>query len=224
VEALARWQHPHYGEIGAEALFSIAERSDFMLPLSDHIHARALAEAASWPAEMQHLGLAVNVTAADIAEPDFLSTFLRMVDSAGLARERVTVELTESGLVENISGAALLLTQLREAGLKVAVDDFGTGYSSLAYLKALPLDHLKIDRSIARDIGGTVRDRVIVRAIIDMGRSLGLGVIAEGVETEQQLAMLARAGCTCYQGFLRSPAVSSAVLAELVAAQMAEIA
>jgi diguanylate cyclase (GGDEF)-like protein len=221
VEALARWQHPHYGEIGADALFSIAERSDFMLPLSDHIHARALAEAAAWPAELRDLGLAVNVTAADIAEPDFLNNFLHLVDSSGLARERVTVELTESGLVENLAGAALLLTQLRDAGLKVAVDDFGTGYSSLAYLKALPLDYLKIDRSIARDIEGTARDRVIVRAIIDMGRSLGLGVIAEGVETEQQLALLARAGCTCYQGFLRSPAVTSAALTDLVAAQMA---
>lgn len=218
-EALARWQHPTYGEIGAEALFSIAERADFMLPLSDHIHARALAEAAAWPAELSHLTLSVNVTAADIAEPDFLTNLLRTVDSAGLARERLTVELTESGLVENLGAAALLLGQLREAGLKVAVDDFGTGYSSLAYLKALPLDYLKVDRTIARDIGGTARDRVIVRAIIDMGRSLGLGVIAEGVETEQQLALLARAGCTCYQGFLRSPAVSSAVLAQLVNAQ-----
>ena len=218
VEALARWQHPHYGEIGAGALFAIAERSDFMLPLSDHIHARALAEAAAWPDDLRDLRLAVNVTAADISEPDFLFNFLRTVDASGFARDRLTVELTESGLVEHLAGAALLMDQLREAGLKVAVDDFGTGYSSLAYLKALPLDYLKIDRSIARDIEGTARDRVIVRAIIDMGRSLGLGVIAEGVETEQQLALLARAGCTCYQGFLRSPAITSEKLADLVRA------
>ncbi|MBT2185676.1 bifunctional diguanylate cyclase/phosphodiesterase [Sphingobium sp. H33] len=217
VEALARWQHPHYGEIGAGALFSIAERSDFMLPLSDHIHARALAEAAAWPEALRHLRLAVNVTAADIAEPDFLASFLRLVDESGFARERLTVELTESGLVEDLDSASLLLTQLREAGLAVAVDDFGTGYSSLAYLKALPLDYLKIDSSIARDITGTGRDRIIVRAIIDMARSLDLGVIAEGVETEQQLALLARAGATCYQGFLRSPPVTSEVLAGLVA-------
>ncbi len=218
VEALARWQHPHYGEIGAGALFSIAERSDFMLPLSDHIHARALAEAAGWPAALGHLRLAVNVTAADIAEPDFLASFLRLVDESGFARERLTVELTESGLVEDLDVASLLLTQLREAGLAVAVDDFGTGYSSLAYLKALPLDYLKIDSSIAKDITGTSRDRIIVRAIIDMARSLDLQVIAEGVETEQQLALLARAGATSYQGFLRSPPVTSAVLAGLVVA------
>lgn len=216
VEALARWQHPHYGEIGAGALFAIAERSDFMLPLSDHIHARALAEAAAWPEALRHLRLAINVTAADIAEPDFLASFLRLVDESGFARKRLTVELTESGLVEDLSSASLLLTQLREAGLAVAVDDFGTGYSSLAYLKALPLDYLKIDSSIARDITGTGRDRIIVRAIIDMARSLDLGVIAEGVETEQQLALLARAGATCYQGFLRSPPVTSEALAALV--------
>jgi len=215
-EALARWQHPQVGEIGGGALFAIAERSNFLLPLSDHIHARALAEAAAWPAALGGLRLAVNVTAADIAEPDFLARFLNRVDGAGLARERVTVELTESGLVEDLKSASLLLSQLRDAGLAVAIDDFGTGYSSLAYLKALPLDYLKIDSSIAQDIAGSGRDRIIVRAIIDMARELGLGVIAEGVETEQQLALLARAGATCYQGFLRSPAVTSAVLAELV--------
>jgi len=218
VEALSRWQHPHFGEIGGGALFSIAERSDFLLPLSDHIHARALTEAAAWPAALSQLRLSINVTAADIAEPDFLTRFLQRVDASGLARERLTVELTESGLVEDLASASLLLSQLRDAGLAVAIDDFGTGYSSLAYLKALPLDYLKIDSSIAQDIAGSGRDRIIVRAIIDMARSLGLGVIAEGVETEQQLALLARAGATCYQGFLRSPPVTSEVLIALVAA------
>jgi len=216
VEALARWQHHDYGEIGAGALFAIAERSDFLLPLSDHIHARALTEAAAWPESLKHLRLAVNVTAGDISEPDFLRNFLRLIDETGFERSRLTVELTESGLVENLDGAGLLLAQLRDAGLAVAVDDFGTGYSSLAYLKALPLDYLKIDSSLARDITSTARDSIIVRAIIDMARSLDLGVIAEGVETEQQLALLARAGCTCYQGFLRSPPVTSDVLRRLV--------
>ncbi|HZV17234.1 MAG TPA: bifunctional diguanylate cyclase/phosphodiesterase [Sphingobium sp.] len=221
VEALARWQHPHYGEIGAGALFAIAERSDFMLPLSSHIHARALAEAGTWPQPLRKLRLAVNVTAADIAEPDFLANFLRLVDESGLVRSQMTVELTESGLVQNLDSAARLLNQVREAGLAVAIDDFGTGYSSLAYLKALPLDYLKIDSSIARDITGSGRDRIIVRAIVDMARSLDLGVIAEGVETEQQLALLARAGCTSYQGFLRSPPITSAALEKHLAAEPA---
>jgi len=219
VEALARWQHPQVGEIGGGLLFALAERSDFILPLSDHILARAMAEAALWPDSLHHLRLSINITAADISEPDFLQSFLRMIEESGFARDRLTVELTESGLVENLSAAALLLGQLREAGLAVAIDDFGTGYSSLAYLKSLPLDYLKIDSGIVRDITGTGRDRVIVRAIIDMARSLDLGVIAEGVETEQQLSLLARAGCTCYQGFLRSHPVPSGVLALLVEAQ-----
>ncbi len=218
VEALARWQHPQYGEIGAGVLFALAERAGFILPLSDHIHARALDEAAHWPAALSHLRVAINITAADIAEPDFVPGLLRMIDETGLLRQRITVELTESGLVEDLDAAATLLGQLREEGLAVAIDDFGTGYSSLAYLKSLPLDYLKIDSGIVRDITSSGRDRVIVRAIIDMARSLDLGVIAEGVETEIQLAALARAGATCYQGFLRSPPVTSELLVGLVTA------
>jgi EAL domain-containing protein (putative c-di-GMP-specific phosphodiesterase class I)/GGDEF domain-containing protein len=216
VEALARWQHPVHGEIGAGALFAIAERSEFLVPLSDHIHARALSEAASWPESLGALKVAINVTAADIAQPEFVETFLEQVSLAGIERNRVTLEITESGLIENLNGAAVLLTRLRSAGLAVAIDDFGTGYSSLAYLKSLPLDYLKIDSSIAQDIVGSHRDRIIVRAIIDMARSLGLNVVAEGVETEQQLALLARAGCDVYQGFLRSRPLESKALIALV--------
>ena len=216
VEALARWQHPVHGEIGAGTLFAIAERSDFVLPLSDHIHARALAEAAGWPEALADLRLAINVTAADIAQPDFLESLLAMLDEAGIARHRLTLEITEGGLIENMGAAAALLTRLRGAGFMVAIDDFGTGYSSLAYLKSLPLDYLKIDSTIAQDIVGSPRDRIIVRAIIDMARSLDLGVIAEGVETEQQLALLARAGCDSYQGFLRAPPMDSGALVALV--------
>lgn len=221
VEALARWQHPVHGEIGAGTLFAIAERSDFLLPLSDHIHARALAEAARWPDALADLRIAINVTAADIAQPDFLESLLAIVDDTGIARHRLTLEITESGLIENLGAAAELLTRLRGAGFMVAIDDFGTGYSSLAYLKSLPLDYLKIDSTIARDIVGSQRDRIIVRAIIDMARSLGLGVVAEGVETEQQLALLARAGCDSYQGFLRAPPLETAALVGLVEAARA---
>ncbi|MCE7798211.1 GGDEF domain-containing phosphodiesterase [Sphingobium sufflavum] len=216
VEALARWRHPVHGEIGAGALFAIAERSDFLVPLSDHIHARALEAAASWPDSLAHLRVAINVTAADIAQPEFVDHFLDQVSHAGIDRERVTLEITESGLIENLGAAAMLLTRLRSAGFLVAIDDFGTGYSSLAYLKSLPLDYLKIDSTIAQDIVGSHRDRIIVRAIIDMARSLDLHVIAEGVETEQQLALLARAGCDVYQGFLRSRPLESAALIALV--------
>lgn len=216
VEALARWIHPDHGPLGAGVLFATAERSDFLLPLSAHIHAEALQLAAAWPASLEGLRLSINVTAADISQPEFLESFLALVDHSGFPRERLTVEITESGLVDDIDAVALLLSRMRSEGLRVAIDDFGTGYSSLAYLKSLPLDYLKIDSGLAQDIAGSARDRIIVRGVIQMAKSLGLAVIAEGVETEQQLSLLAREGCDIYQGFLRSPAVSSDELRQLI--------
>lgn len=216
VEALARWNHPHYGPLGAGILFATAERSDYMLPLSAHIQAEALRQAAAWPRALSHLRLSINVTAADIAQPDFMSDLLGIVDESGFPRSRLTVEITESGLIENVAAAAELLTALRGEGLAVAIDDFGTGYSSLAYLKNLPLDYLKIDSGLAQDIAGTARDRIIVRGVINMAKSLGLKVIAEGVETQQQHDLLAREGCDYYQGFLRSAGVPSADLVSLI--------
>jgi EAL domain-containing protein (putative c-di-GMP-specific phosphodiesterase class I) len=117
------------------------------------------------------------------------------------------VEITESGLIDNLEHAADVFATLRAGGVRVAIDDFGTGYSSLAWLKALPLDYLKIDKGLAQDITGTTRDRVVVRSVIDMARSLGLAVVAEGVETEKQLALLAAEGCNYWQGFLFAEAM-----------------
>jgi diguanylate cyclase (GGDEF)-like protein len=216
VEALARWNHPQYGELGAATLFGVAEGSDYLAQLSDHVQRRAIAEAAAWPASLAHLRLSVNITAADIVRPGFAAQFLALVEGSGFAAERLTVEVTESGLIEDLSAAAGLLAELRGGGLRVAIDDFGTGYSSLAYLKALPLDYLKIDKRLCQDIAGSPRDRIVVRGVIDMARSLGLDVIAEGVETEAQLSLLAEEGCTLYQGFLCAPPLSSAELAALV--------
>ena len=218
VEALARWNHPHYGPLGAGILFATAERSDYMLPLSAHIQAEALRQAAAWPRALSGLRLSINLTAADIAQPGFLGSLLGLVDASGFPRGRLTVEITESGLIEDVAAAGALLTALRAEGLAVAIDDFGTGYSSLAYLKSLPLDYLKIDSGLAQDIAGTARDRIIVRGVIHMAKSLGLKVIAEGVETEEQLGLLTREGCDYYQGFLRSAGVSSADLVNLVLA------
>jgi len=216
VEALARWRHPRLGELGAPTLFAAAERSDYLVPLSRHVQRIALARAAAWPEALGHLRVAVNVTAADIAQPDFAADFLALVDDVGIARNRLTVEVTESGLIEDLGRAAGLLAELRAAGLRVAIDDFGTGYSSLAYLKALPLDYLKIDQHFSQDIVGSPRDRVVVRGVIELARSLGLAVVAEGVETEEQLSLLAAEGCTFYQGFLCAPPLDEAALAALV--------
>jgi len=216
VEALARWRHPQLGELGAVPLFATAARSDFVVQLSTHVQQRALSLAATWPKSLTDLRVSVNVTAADMALPGFAEDFLARVDEAGFPRERLTVELTESGLIADLAGAADLLARLRGAGLRVAIDDFGTGYSSLAYLKALPLDYLKIDKTLADDITGSTRDRIVVRGVIDMARSLGLAVITEGVESETQLTLLAREGCNYYQGYLCSPPIDSAALEALV--------
>ena len=216
VEALARWQHPDHGELGANTLFAVAERSDYLTALSAHVQRRAAMIAAAWPESLSGLRVAINLTAADIARPDFVTGFFEMIDASGFPRSRLTVEITESGLMEDLGGAALVLADLRAGGCRVAIDDFGTGYSSLAYLKALPLDYLKIDKQLAGDISGSTRDRIVVRGVIDMARSLGLAVVAEGVETEDQLALLAAEGCNYYQGFLFAEAVGVDELVRLV--------
>lgn len=202
VEALARWRHPSLGEVGAEALFAAAERAGLALALSEHVQRLALAQAAQWPGQLSALRLAVNVTSADVSRSNFVDLFLDWIDGSGFPRSRLTVEITEGGLIADIGEASRMLGELRQAGCRVAIDDFGTGYSSLAYLKSLPLDYLKIDRKLTQDIAGSVRDRVVVRGVIDMARSLGLAVVAEGVETSEQLELLAKEGCQFYQGFL----------------------
>ncbi len=214
-EALARWNHPEFGELGAEILFAAAERAGLDGALSDHVQRRALGRAANWPTALGKLRLSVNVTAADVARPGFVDSLLGRVDASGFPRHRLTLEITEGGIMSDLGIAARLLTELRAAGCRVAIDDFGTGYSSLAYLKALPLDYLKIDKKLAQDITGSHRDRVVVRGVIDMARSLGLAVVAEGVETPEQLDLLAKEGCQYFQGFLCSAPVDVPALAQL---------
>ena len=204
VEALARWHHPRHGGLGAEELFAAAEQANLGIEVSDHIQRLVLAEAAAWPRALESLRVSLNLTAADFARPDFARAFLTIVDRSGFPRGRLTIEITETGLIEDLDAVSTLLAELRGAGCRVAIDDFGTGYSSLAYLKALPLDYLKIDKTMTRDIGGSARDRVVVRGVIAMARSLGFAVIAEGVETERQRELLAAEGCDFYQGFLRA--------------------
>jgi EAL domain-containing protein (putative c-di-GMP-specific phosphodiesterase class I) len=206
-EALARWRHPVHGDLGAFTLFSVAERSDYLLTLSQHVQHRALTIAAAWPPGLAGQRLSINLTATDIAQDNCAEVFLAMVDASGFPRTLLTVEITESGLIDNLERAADVFATLRAGGVRVAIDDFGTGYSSLAWLKALPLDYLKIDKELAQDIAGSTRDRIVVRGVIDMARSLGLAVVAEGVETEEQLSLLAAEGCNYWQGFLFAEAV-----------------
>ncbi len=207
-EALARWNHPKLGFLGAATLFSVAERAGLMELLSIHIHKLAFATAAEWPDSLSFLRLSVNITAGDLANTAFVQNIIQAIDEAGFDPGRTTLEITESELIGDVRSAAQRLSAIRKKGLHIAIDDFGTGYSSLSYLKNLPLDYLKIDSGLTSDIGGSVKDQVVVKSIIDMARSLDLSVIAEGVETEAQLEMLARQGCEYFQGFLRSGPIS----------------
>ncbi len=216
VEALARWRHPVRGEIGAATLFAVAEQSNYLVELSAHIQKRALTLAANWPDSLSHLRLSINVTAADLARPRFARTLVGLIEETGFPQQRLTIEVTETGLMENLTAAAKTLSTFRAFGCRIAIDDFGTGYSSLAWLKSLPADYLKLDKGLADEVMGGDRDAVVLRAVVSMARSLGLTVIAEGVESEAQLALLAREGCALYQGFLYSPAVETEALLRLV--------
>jgi len=216
VEALARWDHPEHGSLGADALFAAVDRADLGLALSDHIQALALARAAAWGAPLDGLRLSVNLTAADVARSGFARTFLDRVAASGFPADRLTVEITETGLIEDLGAAARLLDELRLAGCRVAIDDFGTGYSSLAYLTALPLDYLKLDKALTHGIDGSPRERVVVRGTVAMAKQLGLAVIAEGVETRAQRYQLAALGCDLYQGFLCAGPLEEAALAALM--------
>jgi EAL domain-containing protein (putative c-di-GMP-specific phosphodiesterase class I) len=217
VEVLARWRHHRLGELGAERLFAAATRAALLPMLSRHIQAIALDAIAAWPAALSRLRVAINVTAADLARGDFAGWLMGQVGALGIDPARLTLEITEHDLIANLDAAAAVLSDLRALGLRVALDDFGTGYSGIAYLKALPLDCLKIDSRLAADIVGSPRDQIVVRHVIAMARELGLAVIAEGVETEAHLAALAEAGCSTFQGYLCAEPLTGAALVELIA-------
>lgn len=208
-EALARWQHPDLGELGAATLFTVAERASMVQPVSDYIQRKALDFAAIWPAALSDLRLSINLTPQDMAVPGFAAAMVETVKASGFDPARLTVEITETALIRDLKRASRLCALLREADMRVAIDDFGTGFSSLLYLKSLPVDYLKIDGAISRDIEGSARDQIIVRSIIALGLAIDLEIIAEGVETEAQRRHLADEGCHYYQGFLGGEAMDN---------------
>jgi EAL domain-containing protein (putative c-di-GMP-specific phosphodiesterase class I) len=158
-------------------------------------------------ADMEHLTLSVNVSARQFHRPEFVGDVLEVLARTGANPNRLKLELTESMLVSNVEDVILKMTALKARGVGFSLDDFGTGYSSLSYLKRLPLDQLKVDQTFVRDILVDANDAAIAKMVIALGHSLGLSVIAEGVETEEQRRVLADQGCNAYQGFLFSCAV-----------------
>ena len=216
VEALLRWQHPELGLLGAGPLVTAARAARMERELTEHAHRVALAEIAGWPRALGKLRVSLNITAADLGDPDFADRFAAMVKATGVDPDRLTLELTEQAMLSDPASAAAQLAQIRALGCAIAIDDFGTGYSSLSLLARLPIDYLKIDNGFTRTIDGSDRDRIVVRAIVDLARALGLLVVAEGVENERQLERLRELGVATWQGFLKSGPVPGSELAGLM--------
>ena len=214
VEALARWD----GEDSATRLFERALHGGLSERLSRFAQRKALRIAGAWGKPLSDLRLSINLSAEDLACDGYDAWLLAEIAAAGLTPDRVTIEITESSLLADEAVAVERLGRLRAAGVQVAVDDFGTGYASLAYLTSLPLDSLKIDRGLVIDLVEGDRDQIVVRAMISLARELDLKVVVEGVETAEQLALLAEWGCDLYQGFLGSRALDEHKLASFIAA------
>ena len=211
-EALARWNHPKLGRVGAGALFAVAERADHVPQLSHHIARLALGEAARWPMDLR---LSLNVTAGDLASADYAERLSALIKQTGFAPWRLTLEVTEQVLLGDAAQAAATLSALAAQGIRIALDDFGAGFCNFRYLKLLPLHYLKLDRAMIDGVTGDARDLAVLRAIIAMAGALSLKVIAEGVETESQRLLVAAEGCASYQGFLRAEPMSAAKFAML---------
>jgi len=205
-EALIRWNHPRRGLLAPGEFIPLAEETGLILPLGDWVLETACARIAAWEErpETAHISLAVNISARQFRDPGFVDKVLATLERSGANPHNVKLELTESMLVENIEDVIVKMSELKSHGLGFSLDDFGTGYSSLSYLKLLPLDQLKIDSSFVRDILSDVGSRAIAQSVISLGRALGLSVIAECVEIEEQRVLLSRLGCTAFQGYLFS--------------------
>lgn len=204
-EALARWRHPKLGMIGAGALFAIAERADHVGQLSRHIVGKALTGFEDWAGPLR---LSLNVTAADLSSRFFSDMVSEALAASGFSPEKLTLEITEQALLADLDLSAERLRKLSDLGIGIALDDFGAGFCNFRYLKILQIDYLKLDRSMVDGIADDPRDLAILRGILAMAKALDLEVIAEGVEKESQLKVIADEGCGCWQGFLGSKPLS----------------
>lgn len=203
-EGLIRWMHPVRGLVDPDAFIPLAEETGLIRPIGQWVLETACAQLRAWQANplTQKLILSVNVSAKQFHQADFVEQVKSALARHAVAPNLLKLELTEGMLLENVDEIVSTMNALNALGVRFSLDDFGTGYSSLQYLKQLPLDQLKIDRSFVRDLADDHSDKAIVRTIIAMAQSLNLDVIAEGVETEAQLSLLQSKGCSNFQGFL----------------------
>jgi EAL domain-containing protein (putative c-di-GMP-specific phosphodiesterase class I) len=204
-EALIRWNHPEMGLVMPDRFIPLAEERGFIEHIDEWVLEKACRQAVSWQQTgLGRLKASVNISGRQFARTDLVGTVRRVLAETGLSANLLMLELTETTLVHNPEAAVSMLRQLKQMGVQIAIDDFGTGYSSLNYLKQFPIDALKVDRSFVRDITMNPNDAAIVGAIIAMAHSLCLRVIAEGVETQEQLEFLKMLQCDDMQGYLAS--------------------
>lgn len=204
-EALLRWNHPRHGFIPPDRFIPLAEESGQIIEIGEWVLKTACQQLQQWqPYVGDDFKLSVNVAGPQLIEPDFLARVRAVVDRTAIIPEQLELEITETFIMTHTESTVAKLSQLKELGITIAIDDFGTGYSSLSYLKSLPIDKLKIDKSFVFDIGRSNDDEEIARAIIALGHSLGLSVLAEGVETQQQADFLSKEKCDLFQGYFFS--------------------
>ena len=225
LEALLRWNHPELGAISPAEFIPVAEECGLILPIGHWVVQTACSDMAQWRDQgLGDINVAVNLSVRQTKSDALLPEILASLKTWQLRPDQLSLEITESVLMENIESNISLLDQLRAHGIKLSIDDFGTGYSSLAYLKRLRIDELKIDRAFVQDIPGNGEDEAIVTAIIALAHSLGLSVVAEGVETAEQLAFLRLARCDHMQGYYFSRPMKAHRVASFLAEESARLA
>jgi diguanylate cyclase len=203
MEALLRWGHPELGSVAPDEFVPLLERSREIIPVGRWVLHEATRQCATWHGEGHpDLTVSVNISARQLQDPDFADDVRHALTLADLAPRFLVLEVTESALVTDTVRVRQVMQQVRDLGVHIALDDFGTGYSSLLYLKGLPIDRLKVDRSFVSGLGSAGQDPTIIATVVDLAHKLGLRVVAEGVETEAELAAVTEMGCDEVQGFL----------------------
>jgi predicted signal transduction protein with EAL and GGDEF domain len=216
-EALIRWNPPGRETVPPSQFIATAEDSGLIIPIGEWVLREALKQAKTWQAVGRSIMIAVNVSANQLARSNFVERLRRTIQELGIDPAILELEVTESVIIEGAGDARQALDQIAALGVGIAIDDFGTGYSGLAYLKRLPIDTVKIDQSFVRDLTVDPDDAAIVTAIVAMAKSLGVDTVAEGVETEEQLAHLTALGCHRAQGYLLARPMNAAAVARLLA-------
>jgi diguanylate cyclase (GGDEF)-like protein/PAS domain S-box-containing protein len=200
-ETLLRWDHPLYGMVSPDEFISLAEQTGLIRPLTRWVIGKALRQLATWQETGLDIGLSINLSPRNLHEAGLARSITELMEKRGLRPELITLEITEDAIMTDPERALTAIRHLKDSGVRLAIDDFGTGYSSLAYLKALPVDELKIDKSFVMHMSDDNNDEVIVRSTIDLAHNLGLSVVAEGIESELHLQTLRGLGCDVGQGF-----------------------